>query len=158
MSNSNAGFARNPIGMLYASTCFTGEVTSPCALKRAFLTRLRHAPCIRVAIVTNHSVGVLWTKTYILDEVNTMQPQKIYVEMYVRFNTDGSMRPVQLKWEDGQTFEIDKVIDVRRAASGAGGAGLRYTVKIMGQLRRLFFEDIYSDTGWPRWFVESGQP
>ena len=83
-----------------------------------------------------------------------MYPQRIYVEMYVRFNVDGKMRPVQLKWEDGQTFEIDKVIDVRRAASDAGGAGLRYTVKIMGQVKRLFFEDIYSDTGRPRWFVE----
>lgn len=84
-----------------------------------------------------------------------MYPQKIYVDMCVAFSADGTMRPVHLKWKDGQIFEIDRVLDVRRAASDAGSMGIRYTVKIMGQIRRLFFEDTYSDTGQPRWFVEA---
>jgi hypothetical protein len=84
-----------------------------------------------------------------------MHPQRIYIEMRVSFSADGNMTPVEIKWEDGRVFEIDRVIDVRRAASGAGSMGLRYTVKIMGRVRRLFFEDTWSDTGRPRWFIES---
>ena len=75
--------------------------------------------------------------------------------MRVNFSTDGTMTPVHIKWEDGAVYEIDRVIDVRRAASAAGSMGVRYTVKIMGQEKRLFYEDTYSDTGRPRWFVES---
>ena len=85
-----------------------------------------------------------------------MNPQRVYVELRVSFSADGNMTPVQIKWKDGRVFEIDRVLDVRRAASEAGSMGVRYTVKIMGQVRRLFFEDAYSDTGRPRWFVESG--
>jgi hypothetical protein len=86
-----------------------------------------------------------------------MHPQRVYIEMRVNFSADGNMTPVEIKWEDGRIFEIDRVIDVRRAASDAGGMGLRYTVKIMGQARRLFFEDTWSDTGHPRWFIETNR-
>jgi len=84
-----------------------------------------------------------------------MYPQRVYVEMRVSFDADGNMRPVRLKWQDGRIFEIDRVLDVRRAASDAGSMGLRYTVKIMGQVRNVFYEDAYSDTGRARWFVET---
>ena len=84
-----------------------------------------------------------------------MHPQRVYIEMLASFGVDGTMRPVQIKWEDGQLFEIDRILDVRRAASEAGSSGLRYTVKILGQVRHIFFEDVYSDTGRSRWFVES---
>ena len=76
--------------------------------------------------------------------------------MLVKYSPDGKMTPAMLKWRDGTTYEIDRVLDVRRAASAAGSMGIRYTVRIMGQERRLFFEDTYSATGLPRWFVESG--
>jgi len=84
-----------------------------------------------------------------------MNPQRVYVEMLVKYSPDGTMMPVVLKWEDGVMYEIDRVIDVRRAASAAGSMGIRYTVRILGQERRLFYEDTYSATGCPRWFVES---
>ena len=84
-----------------------------------------------------------------------MQPQRVYVELRVSFSADGKMTPIQIKWKNGSIYEIDKIIDVRRAASDAGSMGLRYTVKIMGQVRNLFFEDAYSETGRARWFVES---
>ena len=84
-----------------------------------------------------------------------MCPQRVYVEVRVKFSRDGDMTPVQINWEDGRMFEIDKILDVRRAASEAGSMGVRYTIKIMGMTRRLFFEDTYSDTGRPRWFVEA---
>ena len=85
-----------------------------------------------------------------------MYPKRIYVGMNVDYEPDGKMMPAVLKWCDGTVYEIDRVLDVRRAASSAGGMGTRYTVRIMGQERHLFFEDIYSDTGKSRWFVESG--
>ena len=84
-----------------------------------------------------------------------MHPRRVYVEMLLKCGTDGTVTPVSIKWEDGHTYEIDRVLDVRRAASEAGSMGIRYTVRIMGQERRLFYEDTYSDTGKPRWFVES---
>jgi len=87
--------------------------------------------------------------------MDNMNPQRIYVGLRVSFGADGSMTPVWIKWEDGRIFEIDRVLDVRRAVSDAGSMGIRYTVRIMGQVRNLFFEDAYSDTGRARWFVES---
>ena len=81
--------------------------------------------------------------------------KRVYVKTIVIYHPDGTVRPAAIKWEDGHTYEIDRVLDVRRAASEAGSMGIRYTVKIMGQQRRLFFEDTYSETGKPRWFVES---
>jgi len=81
--------------------------------------------------------------------------QRVYVELLARYGKDGTMMPAVIKWEDGQSYEIDRVLDVRRAASEAGSMGVRYTVRIMGQKRHLFYEDTYSETGKPRWFVES---
>jgi len=84
-----------------------------------------------------------------------MHPQRVYVRILVDYDTDGTMTPAAIKWEDGNTYEVDRVTDVRRAASAAGSMGIRYTVRISGQERRLFYEDTYSETGKPRWFVES---
>ena len=84
-----------------------------------------------------------------------MHPQRIYVDININFSPDGTMTPVLIRWEDGTMYEIDKVLDVRRAVSAAGSMGVRYTVQIMGQNRRIFFEDVYSETGKSRWFVES---
>ena len=87
--------------------------------------------------------------------LNSDYPHRVYVETRVSFGADGTMRPDSIKWKDGRIFEIDRVLDVSRAASEAGSMGVRYTVRIMGQVRRLFFEDAYSDTGRARWFIES---
>ena len=83
-----------------------------------------------------------------------MFPKRVYVGMRVCFGADGTMRPVQIVWEDGRVFRVDQVLDVRRAASEAGGMGVRYTVRMRGLVRRLFFEDTYSASGKSRWFVE----
>lgn len=75
---------------------------------------------------------------------------KIVVEVVARFDTAGQITPLWMVWEDGRRFEIDRVLDVRRAASlKAGGMGVRYTVRIYGKERYLWFEDL-SNT----WFVE----
>jgi len=57
--------------------------------------------------------------------------RKVFVEVTARFDVDGNITPISLVWEDGTTYEIEKVTDVRRAASlKAGGMGIRYTVSI----------------------------
>ena len=59
------------------------------------------------------------------------------------------MKPLILYWEDGAAYEIQRVLDVRPAASlKAGGAGIRYTCLISGREKYLFFEE-------DRWFVEA---
>jgi len=102
-----------------------------------------------------HCVPFLFIWCSVRDKEVLMFPQRVYIDLRVSFSAEGIMTPLQIKWADGRVFEIDKVLDVRRAASEAGSTGLRYTVKIMGQTRLLFFEDAFSDTGKPRWFIES---
>lgn len=74
--------------------------------------------------------------------------RKVYVEVVARFDTEGNLTPLSITWEDGRTFEIDRVLEARRAASTkAGGVGLRFLCRILGKERFLYFED-------PRWFIE----
>jgi len=74
---------------------------------------------------------------------------KKYVEMVVRYLEDGTIMPLAVRWAEGELYEIDKVIDVRPAASlKAGGAGIRYTCKIQGHEKYLWLEET-------RWFVEA---
>lgn len=56
--------------------------------------------------------------------------------------------PLKIVWEDGRIFEIDKVKEIRKMASTkGGGVGLRYSCKIQGKDKYLFFDDDV-------WFVE----
>lgn len=74
--------------------------------------------------------------------------RKVYVEVVARFDREGNLMPLSVVWEDGRTFEIDRVLDARRAASTkAGGVGMRYLCRIQGRETYLYFED-------PCWFVE----
>lgn len=77
-----------------------------------------------------------------------MKYRKKYVEVTARFDTEGRIIPLKILWEDGSCFFIDKVLDIRPAASlKAGGAGIRYTCRINLKERFLFLEE-------NRWFVE----
>jgi hypothetical protein len=73
---------------------------------------------------------------------------KVFVEVIAKFTKDGLKTPLTVTWEDGRRFEIDKVTDVRRAASlKAGGQGIRYKCRINGRETFLWLED-------DKWFVE----
>lgn len=53
---------------------------------------------------------------------------KVYVDILAEFPKEGMLIPKNIKWTDGQTYQIDRIKDKRRAASlKAGGAGERYT-------------------------------
>ena len=67
---------------------------------------------------------------------------KVYVDVTAEFSKEGDLVPKSFRWEDGQVYEIERVKDVRRAASlKAGGVGMRYTCVIVGQEKHLFYED-----------------
>lgn len=69
--------------------------------------------------------------------------------MVVRNHPDGTITPLAIWWAEGEIYEIDKVLDVRPAASlKAGGAGIRYTCRISHSVRFLWLEE-------NKWFVEA---
>ena len=73
---------------------------------------------------------------------------KVYVAVVARYSPEGELRPLSVQWEDGRSFSIDRILDVRRAASlKAGGAGIRYTVRIGCRETYLFLEE-------DCWFVQ----
>lgn len=74
--------------------------------------------------------------------------EKRYVEVDVRFSTEGRLRPLQIVFDAGRVYTIDQVRDVCRRAADVGGVGDRYTCVIQGQERYLWFEK-------GRWFVEA---
>lgn len=74
--------------------------------------------------------------------------RRINVEVIARFNLEGDITPLQINWEDGQVFKIDRILASRQAASlKAGGQGIRYTIMVCGRQAFLYFEN-------PIWFVE----
>ena len=82
---------------------------------------------------------------------------KLYVQVSTLFDLNGKMIPQYLVLEDGHKYTIDKVMCVKPApALKAGGYGDRYTVRIRGQERYLFFErNTATDAAAPgKWFVE----
>jgi len=73
---------------------------------------------------------------------------KVYVDVTAIFRKDGRLLPVSFVWEDGRKYEIERVLDITRAASlKAGGTGIRYTCMVHGHETYLFLEE-------DRWFME----
>lgn len=63
-----------------------------------------------------------------------MSECKVYVDVTARFSKDGRLIPISVIWTDGHVYEIQRVTDVRRAASlKAGGVGMRYTCVKIGR-------------------------
>lgn len=53
---------------------------------------------------------------------------------------------MQIIFDKGQVYKIDKIKDICRRTADVGGVGDRYTCMIQGKERELWFED-------GRWFV-----
>ncbi len=78
-----------------------------------------------------------------------MECRKVYVDVDVSILKNGKVLPRRLRFEDGKVFQIERLLDTRRAASTkVGGVGVRYTVMILGHEKYLFDES-------GRWFVEA---
>ena len=77
---------------------------------------------------------------------------KVYLEVNADYEADGALVPRSFSVDDEETYKIDKILDVRPAASlKAGGVGMRYRVRVMKQEVYLFLEE---DNGANRWFME----
>ena len=77
---------------------------------------------------------------------------KVYVDVNEDRLRDGKLIPLSFVWEDGRRYEIDRVIDIRQAASlKAGGVGLRYTVRVKNKEAFMFLEEV---GGIHKWFME----
>ncbi|EIW18321.1 MULTISPECIES: hypothetical protein [Pelosinus] len=57
---------------------------------------------------------------------------KVFVEVTAKHDIYGNVRPMSIEWEDGRVFEVDRLIDVRQAASLKGG-GVGYVQSIIMQ-------------------------
>lgn len=70
------------------------------------------------------------------------------VTVTAEHNWDGKIKPLSITWEDGRVFIIDRIMDVRLAATPKmSGKGLRYTCRICGKQVYLFH-----DLG--QWYIE----
>ena len=76
--------------------------------------------------------------------------RKVYVEVTVRIDREGKKRPLSIKFETQQIYEIDRLKHViERRASKVGGTGKCYQVVIRGSETVLYEEDE------GKWFVEA---
>ena len=74
--------------------------------------------------------------------------RKVFVDVTATFTKDGDLQPMNFVWEDGIRYQVDKVIDNKRAASlKVGGRGQRYTCRVSGKEVYLYLED-------GKWFME----
>lgn len=75
-----------------------------------------------------------------------MERVKKFVPVLVHFDEEGKMRPVMIEFDEGRRYEVQRVLEVRRAAAAVGGVGDRYTIRVNGRDSYLWFEK-------GRWFV-----
>ena len=77
---------------------------------------------------------------------------KVYVSVIEVRYKDGRLRPLSVIWENEKRYKIDKVLDIRKAASlKAGGAGIRYKIRVRDREAYLFLEE---DINGVKWFME----
>ena len=55
---------------------------------------------------------------------NKFHREKRYVEVDVRFTSDGKIRPLAINYDKSHIYGIDRVLAVRRGTSRRGGAVL----------------------------------
>lgn len=71
-----------------------------------------------------------------------------YIDVLVKFNTQGDFEPVKIKLKNNKTYLVDRVYrkDIRKSLK-VGGQGLRFYCRISGKDVYLFFDE-------NKWFLE----
>ena len=69
-----------------------------------------------------------------------MESSKVYVNVMAEFTNDGRLLPRSFIWKDGHVYEIQKVTDVRRAASPNRRAAWA-DMGLCGYIRRSYFRE-----------------
>jgi hypothetical protein len=68
--------------------------------------------------------------------------QKKYVKVDATITELGQLIPRKIYYDELHVYEIDKVLEVRKAVSlKVGGVGLMYRVRICNKETRIFFDD-----------------
>ena len=74
--------------------------------------------------------------------------KKVFVGVMVKVSPEGEIRPINITYTDGITYEIDRLKQRCRAhATKVGGTGIRYTIVVEKKETYLF-----EDEG--KWYVE----
>lgn len=76
---------------------------------------------------------------------------KKYINVVTMITKEAKLTPIFIIWDNGVKYHIDKVKEIRPAASKLGGCGILYRCMIEGKERNLFYEV-------NRWFIESARP
>ena len=71
---------------------------------------------------------------------------KVFVKVQCMFLPDGTIRPVSIEWEDGQVWEITRILHTASPVDDEF-EGIRYTV-LIGSAEKYIYR-----TG-SRWYVE----
>ena len=75
---------------------------------------------------------------------------KISVGVTAYHDPDGKIKPLCLHWPDGRKFEVDRLLDVRPAASlKVGGWGMRYICRVLNREVKLFYNEVDK-----KWYAE----
>lgn len=70
-----------------------------------------------------------------------MQEVKVYVDVNATLTKEGTLIPTSLVWEDGRTYEIDKIVRKQNGSDRkAGGTGVIYTCMVGGKECHLIYE------------------
>lgn len=70
------------------------------------------------------------------------------ISILAKMQKNGRVIPQKILWDDGRIFEIDRILDIRKAASTRGGGkGIRYTIRIKNQERYIWLDEYF-------WFIE----
>lgn len=70
-----------------------------------------------------------------------MDNVKVYVDVNVLLSKDGDLIPKSFVWEDGRTYQIDRIKKKQMEANRkAGGTGVMYTCMVGGKECHLYYE------------------
>jgi hypothetical protein len=68
--------------------------------------------------------------------------RRVDLEVDAHFTRTGEIIPQSIVWEDGRQYTVDKVLDIKKAASlKVGGQGIRYKCRIRGKDIYIFLEE-----------------
>ena len=74
--------------------------------------------------------------------------EKVFLRVDCECTPDGDVQPVKFLWINKQWYDVDLIVDVRRAPSlKVGGKGICYTCRVKDRIVRLFRDG-------DRWYLE----
>ncbi len=74
--------------------------------------------------------------------------KKVFVDVIAQFTKEGELIPMEVTWNDGRKYSVDKVFEHKKAASlKVGGQGIRYRCRVCNKEIYLFLEE-------GKWFME----